>query len=347
MGFARRTAVLTLAAGGIVVGALAAWQLRIVLALCFIGITLASGMRPGVEALVRRRVPMALAVIGHFAVAFATVSVLVAFAAPVAIDQIDAAVGFPPQPGRVERAAQRADGIEAGALRAVADALRSVREDEDVLGSGLWATRRGLAIISGVGFTFAFAVYWLYEGRHFLAFVMGLVPHSRRQTLADAWDEIERRLGAYLRRVLVMLVVVSVVLSGLYWLLGVPYAFVLGPFSGVVELVPVVGPFVAGLAAVLAGLTVSMKLAAEALAVFVVFRLLQDYVINPRLIGGGVGVPPLVVLSAAAGVGLLLGPVAVVVATPLAAVGVIVFEVAVRGREPWPRWGQRRRSFHG
>jgi predicted PurR-regulated permease PerM len=60
-----------------------------------------------------------------------------------------------------------------------------------------------------------------------------------------------------------------------------------------------------------------------------------------------VGVPPLVVLSAAAGVGLLLGPVAVVVATPLAAVGVIVFEVAVRGREPWPRWGQRRRSFHG
>jgi len=132
-----------------------------------------------------------------------------------------------------------------------------------------------------------------------------------------------------------------------YWLLGVPYALILGPFSGVVELVPVVGPFVAGAAAVLAALTVSMTLAAEALAVFVVFRLLQDYVINPRFIGGGVGVPPLVVLAAAAAVGLLLGPVAVVVATPLAAVGVTVFEIAVRGHEPWQGWRPRRRSCHG
>jgi predicted PurR-regulated permease PerM len=337
MASARRTAILTLAAGGVVVGAIAAWQLRIVLALCFAAVTIAAGMRPGVEALVRRRIPMAVAVFAHFAVAAAVLAAVTALVVPTAIDQIDDAVGLPPQPSKVEQAARRADGIEAGALRAVADSLRRVRKDDDLLGSTLWATRRGLLILGGVAFTFAFSVYWLSERRRLLALAARLVPRDRRRTVLETWEEVERRLGGYLRRVLVMLVVVSIVLSGSYWLLGVPYAIVLGPFSGIVELVPVVGPFIAGAAAVLAALTVSLKLAAEALGVFVAFRLCQDYVINPRWIGGGVGVPPLLVLAFAAAVGLLLGPVAVVVATPLAAVAVTIFEVVVRGRDPRPR----------
>jgi predicted PurR-regulated permease PerM len=333
---ARRTAVLTLAVICVVAGAIAAWQLRIVLALCFIAITLAAGMRPGVEALVRRRIPRSLAVLAHFAVAAAVAGAVVALVVPVAIDQIDESVGLPPQPAKFEQAARRADGIEAGALRAVADVLRRIRHDDDVLGSAVWATQRGLTILGGVVFTFAFSVYWLAERRRLLALAARLAPRGKRRTFLTTWEEIERRLGGYVRRVLVMLVVVSIVLSGSYWLLGVPYALVLGPFSGVVELVPVVGPFIAGAAAVLAALTVSLKLAAAALGVFIGFRLLQDYVINPRLIGGGVGVPPLLVLAFAAAVGLLLGPVAVVVATPLAAVVVIVFEVAVLRRDPRP-----------
>jgi predicted PurR-regulated permease PerM len=269
--------------------------------------------------------------------ALAIVAALAALVVPIAIHQLDQTVGVQPRPAALDKAAARAHGIEAPALRVTANALRRFRANSDIFGAGQRATRRGLAILAAIGFTFGFAVFWLSERRRLLSLLIRLAPVRSRRTLLNAWEECESKLGSYLRRVLVMLVVVSGVLSLAYSLLGVPYAIILGPFSGTVELVPVIGPFLAGGAAVLAALTVSGKLAAATLAVFLAFRLFQDYVINPRLIGGGIGVPPLVVLTAAAAVGLLLGPVAVVIATPLAAVAVVVFDVAVHRDAPRDR----------
>jgi predicted PurR-regulated permease PerM len=131
-----------------------------------------------------------------------------------------------------------------------------------------------------------------------------------------------------------MVLLVSTVLSAGYWALGVPYWLLLGPFSGVVEILPIIGPLLAGGAAIAVALTVSWQLAAEAAAFFVGFRLLQDYVLNPRVIGGAVGLPALVVLVAASTAGLLLGPAAVALATPLTVIVATVVDVAVRGRNP-------------
>jgi predicted PurR-regulated permease PerM len=331
----RRITIAALTAGAIVAAAVAAWQLRIVLALLFLGMTIAAGMRPTVEALVRHRIPLPLAILAHFAVALALVAAAVVLVVPAAIDQIEASIGgIPPEPGNLARAARRANGVEAAALRTVIDELHKVPTGGHLVRVGLDATRRGLAILGGTVFTFAVSAYWVTERRRALDLILTAVPTAKRSSVRATWDACETRLGAYCRRVLLMLIVVSVVLSGSYWLLGVPYSLLLGPFSGAVELVPVIGPIVAGGAAILAALTVSVRLALETAAVFAGFRLLQDYVINPRLIGGRVGVPPLVVIAVAAAAGLLLGPAAVVVATPLAAVGVTVFEVVVRGRDP-------------
>jgi predicted PurR-regulated permease PerM len=156
----------------------------------------------------------------------------------------------------------------------------------------------------------------------------------QRQKVRATWLLVELRLGAYVRRVVFMVLVVSVVLSSCYWLLGVPFWLLLGPFSGVIEIVPVVGPLLAGGAAVAVALTVSWQLALQALGVFIGFRLLQDYVINPRVIGGAVGLPPLLVLVAATAVGILIGPAAVALATPLAAIVATLVDVIVRGRDP-------------
>jgi predicted PurR-regulated permease PerM len=71
-------------------------------------------------------------------------------------------------------------------------------------------------------------------------------------------------------------------------------------------------------------------------AVFVGFRLIQDYLINPRVIGRAVGLPPLVVLVSASVVGVVLGPAAVALATPLAAISVTVVEVVLGLRRPSP-----------
>ena len=155
---------------------------------------------------------------------------------------------------------------------------------------------------------------------------------AKRRVVLDTWLEVEQRLGAYLRGVSIMVLLVSTVLSVSYFLLGVPYPLLLGPFSGVIEIVAIVGPLLAAVAAIGVALTVSVRLALETALVFIGFRLIQDYLINPRVIGGAVGLPPLLVLLSASTVGVVLGPAAVALATPLAAIGFTVAEVALGRR---------------
>src|SRR5207253_8003648 len=80
--------------------------------------------------------------------------------------------------------------------------------------------------------------------------------------------------------------------------------------------------------------TQSIQVAGEAAACVLGLRLLQDYLISPRVLGGVTGLSPLIVLISATCAGLLFGAVAVVVAVPLAVLIVTVVQVTVMGRNP-------------
>jgi predicted PurR-regulated permease PerM len=83
-----------------------------------------------------------------------------------------------------------------------------------------------------------------------------------------------------------------------------------------------------------AGLTVSWHTAALAGGALLIVRVVQDYVVNPRVLGGAVGLSPLLVLIAVSIVGVLLGPFYVLISVPLASLLVTVMDVVVRGVEP-------------
>jgi predicted PurR-regulated permease PerM len=80
--------------------------------------------------------------------------------------------------------------------------------------------------------------------------------------------------------------------------MGVPYALVLGVLAGLLEFVPLVGPFVLAIVAAGAAGIVSFALAGIVLVFLAALRLVEDYVIYPRLIGHGVHLHPLAVILA-------------------------------------------------
>jgi predicted PurR-regulated permease PerM len=129
-------------------------------------------------------------------------------------------------------------------------------------------------------------------------------------------------------------VLVGAVLSLIFWAIGLPYWILIGAFAGVVEIVPVIGPLVAGALAVGVGLTVSWQTALAAGLAVLVVRLLEDYLVIPRVLGDAVGLTPLVVLVAVTACGLLFGGFAVILAIPLAAVIATLIDVIVRDRDP-------------
>src|SRR5439155_16765501 len=94
---ARRAATATLVAVAIVVGALALWKIRIVIALLFLGFVIASAMRPSVEWLYRRgRIPRSIGVVIHYLCCLPPVGLFLYLIVPLALTPIDHAIGQGP-----------------------------------------------------------------------------------------------------------------------------------------------------------------------------------------------------------------------------------------------------------
>ena len=161
-----------------------------------------------------------------------------------------------------------------------------------------------------------------------------LVDPSRRQAVRDTWDTIDSKLGAFVRGELVLIAFVGTVLSLLFFLIGEPYWLLIGIGAGLVEIIPVIGPLSAGVVAVLAGFTHSWHIALAAGLCVLGVRLFQDYVLSPRVLGRAVGLSPLLAILAATSVPLIFGAFYILLALPLLAVIVTVFDVVVLEKAP-------------
>jgi len=131
-----------------------------------------------------------------------------------------------------------------------------------------------------------------------------------------------------------LILAVATGLSLLFWAVGEPYWILVGTFAGLVEVVPVIGPLAAGALAVAVGFTASVHIAVLAAVCVLAVRLLEDYLIMPRVLGEAVGLSPLLVLVSVTVVGILFSGWAVLFAVPIAAVAMTLFDVVLRDVDP-------------
>jgi predicted PurR-regulated permease PerM len=96
----------------------------------------------------------------------------------------------------------------------------------------------------------------------------------------------------------------------------------------------VIGPLAAGAIAVGVGLTASIGVAVGAGVAVLVVRLLEDYLVLPRVLGGATGLSPLLVLVAVTSSAVLFGGFAVILAVPFAALVGTLVDVVVLDRDP-------------
>lgn len=315
--------------------ALAVWELRVLFALLFLGLIIAAAMRPGVEALARRGVPRGVGVLVHYLALVVVVAALLWFALPTALGQVRDAVGnVPTSRGELKTAVKKSTGVKHEILLAIERRLAETPSVRSLLSPALNVTRTGLEILAGIFFVFAVGAYWIFERERMEGVLLPLLPASKRRVVHETWRLVDLKLGSYVRGVVFLVAFVSTVLSVAFWAIDLPYWLLLGVFAGLVEIIPIVGPLIAAIAVVGTGLTVSVHTAALAAAILFGLRLLQDYVVNPKVLGHAIGLTPLTVLVAVTAVGLLFGPAMVPLATPFAAVVATLVDVVVRGRDP-------------
>jgi predicted PurR-regulated permease PerM len=332
---ARKSFIATLVAVLVIAGALALWHLKVLVALLLLALIISSAMRPGVEWLHRHRVPRALGVAIHYVAFLAVIAFLLWLIVPRALDQVEAAIGtIPTSTQDVATAAKHSHGIKHEILVGLQHRLERLPQGTGLIHPAVTYGRQALEILVGIFFTFAVAAYWIFEKEKAQTLILGLVKRKNKRVTRDTWDLIEAKLGAFVRGQLVMITFVSTVLSIAFWAIGLPYWLLLGVFAGIVEIVPVIGPLFAGVAAILAGLTVDTHTAILAAVAVFGLRLIQDYIVGPKVLGHAVGLSPLIVLVTVSSIGLLFGGFYVLLSTPFAAVLATLVDVAVLDKDP-------------
>jgi predicted PurR-regulated permease PerM len=332
---ARKAFVAALIVVGVVVLALALWKLRIVIALLFLALIIAAAMRPSVDWLWRHRIPRGVGVLAHYAVLLGVIGVLLWAVVPRAIDQVDKALGgIPTSSSELQKETSQSTGVKHEILKRVQDGLDELPSGGDLLDPALSVTFTVFEVFLAIFFTLACAAYWIFERERAENLVLSVLPRESRRVVRDTWNLIDMKLGAYVRGQLILIFFVASLLSLIFYLIGLPFWLLIGIFAGLVEIVPVIGPIAAGGVAVGVGLTQSWELALAAGLAVLGVRLLEDYVVIPRVLGHAVGLTPLSVLIAVTAMGILFGGFAVLLAIPFAAVVATLLDVVLRHRNP-------------
>lgn len=158
-----------------------------------------------------------------------------------------------------------------------------------------------------------------------------LIPQNAEETANKALDDAWFGLNGWMRGQVLSSVVVAVLTSAGLALLGVPSAAGLGLIAGLLDVVPMIGPVIAGAPAVLLAFTVSPMTALWTLVLYLVVQQLQGNVLQPMIQQQAVNIPPAILLFSVVAAGMLFGMLGVLLASPLTiTLFVVVQRVYVR-----------------
>jgi predicted PurR-regulated permease PerM len=170
------------------------------------------------------------------------------------------------------------------------------------------------------------AIFFLKDGRSFSDVLLSTIQsRPQREFLENVLNDLNRMLAHFIRAQLILAALSLVVYSVVLWLMGVNYFLVLGTIGGLLEFVPVVGPMAAGLIIVSVALLTGYQRWAELAIFLVVWRLIQDYVSSPRIMGESMELHPLAAIFGVMAGGEVAGILGIYLSIPVMASLRIVF----------------------
>lgn len=160
-------------------------------------------------------------------------------------------------------------------------------------------------------------IYFALEPKLYRDLLLSFWPEDRREDMSRVLHSICSDLLAFLKAQFIAMVVVGALAFVGLTIVGVPSALALAMFVCLAEFVPLIGPIVSAIPALLIALTMGTDVALWTLLVFIVVQQSESNVITPLLQERMVSLPPAVTLFAVVVFGSIFGPLGIVLATPL------------------------------
>lgn len=310
----------------------AIWEVRNALLLIYISALIAIGLSPLVSELERKRflrqgVPRWAAILVIYLCIIAVLVATAAMVIPAVVGQArDLAMDLP----RLLHQGQQWL-IDRGILTREISAREAVQQTapsaaQDTLGLVANAVFGVIGGVFGLITALVLAFYLLVDSSSLILVFVRLFPREKRPQVTDACRRVTNKISAWLGgQLLLGGIIGSTAALGLF-LLGVPFFWVLALIAGIGELIPIVGPILSAVPAVLVALSVSPTLALGVILFFVAQQQLENHLLVPKIMQRQVGISPVFIIIALLIGGSLLGIMGAILAIPTAAIIQVLFE---------------------
>jgi predicted PurR-regulated permease PerM len=314
-------AKITLGAVAVLLSLFVLYLIRPVLIILVISIIFAQAISPLVLQLRRFGARRAPAVLAIYLVILAAIAALGWFLWQAISSQVGTLVSGLPE--MQQKLRQLATEIPLGSVRdsvqaMLASSAPTVQPAEAV--PGVVNTLRALAEGLFAAFSiFVVTFYWISERLTIRRTLLRLLPARHAERGLTIWDDVEDKLGLWVRgQLLVMLCIGAAFAPGL-GLMGVKFWLLLAVFAALAEIIPLAGPYIGTIPAILVALTQSLQLAAIVAGYGVLVQLLENNILVPRIMGHATGVSPLTVILGILIGSTLMGIPGALLAVPVAA----------------------------
>jgi predicted PurR-regulated permease PerM len=226
--------------------------------------------------------------------------------------------------------------LPADAALTLADQLRlAAGQVTALLGQALLVVRFAIGIVSGTLnglLTLILALYLTSDAERISSYLIGMLPVERQAQGRRVAERIGQRLGGWVRgQLLLSLIIGLLTLTGLS-VIGVRYALLLAIIAAIGEAVPMIGPIVSAVPALLIAALQSPGQLAATLVLYVVIQQLENNLIVPRVMSRAVELHPLAVMVALLSGGELMGITGAILSVPVTAALSVVLDELRRAR---------------
>jgi predicted PurR-regulated permease PerM len=182
----------------------------------------------------------------------------------------------------------------------------------------LWG-KIAVGVVAITFFLFVLSMYLLLDGKRVYAWILAYVPRRHRARMGRTIPEVSDVVFAYVGGQIVTSILTTFVTLGVLVAFRVPAALPLAILAGVADVIPIIGVVISTVPAVLMALTVSPIAAIGVLVLYVLYHVLETYVIIPRIYGRRLQLSTLAVLLALVVGGTLQGILGAILILPLVA----------------------------
>jgi len=216
----------------------------------------------------------------------------------------------------------------------LSELLKNAPDPLVALGGIVGALQGAAGVVGGLATVLILPYYLLLESEWMHLTFIQLFARDRRPQIARLSRDVTVKVGAWLSgQMLLSFIIGSTAALGL-WLLGVPYFYVLALICAVGELIPVIGPILAAVPAILVALTTSPQTALWVLVYFIAQQFIENHFLVPRIMQRQVGLSSVTVIAALLIGTELLGIVGALLAVPTAAIIQVLLQEYVASDRP-------------